>query len=613
MVQNGQLANETTFNTRLMSRTADTSTVGRVDLANANALSGASMLNIQRLMNSLASVLGMTTAEVYNFLFTYSSDVVGSANDTVLARLNALTVKFLGGVGLSHDHSGVDGQGEKVSALNLSNINLYTAAWQGATVTGATGGSTTVTTAMTGKVSGGGNTTVGVITTAPSNKVMIFDSVTGQSFEDAGGQKVYARITFSAGVWTLTYYTNEAGVETAYSFGSSVDVQFYFLEVFTVETRPTIPSTPEFGSLDITADVVDASATQRGVVNLSSQVFAGFKTFNDGLLAIEDLSLGASTDNTSGAATALVTNVNPVKILNNASLTSVGGLVAPGSNSRMQLLVNSTTVSVSILNEDAGSTAANRILTGTGADLTLANNASLLLVYNQTSSRWMVVGGTGGGGGGPATAPTIQKFLSGSGTYTTPGGVSYIKVKMVGGGGGGSGSGTSGAGDGGTGGNTTFGSSLLVCNGGTGGVFQNAGGTGGTASLGVGPIGYAMEGSYGGSYFYNQTSNEAFNSGGIGAGTPFGTGGMNGKESNTGEGAKANSGAGGQGGGSGTGTGSTSGSGGGAGGYLEAIISSPAASYAYAVGAAGSAGTAGTNGFAGGIGGTGFIIVEEYY
>lgn len=33
-------------------------------------------------------------------------------------------------------------------------------------------------------------------------------------------------------------------------------------------------------------------------------------------------------------------------------------------------------------------------------------------------------------------APTIQKFLSGSGTYSTPIGVRYIKVKMVGGAGG---------------------------------------------------------------------------------------------------------------------------------------------------------------------------------
>ena len=74
--------------------------------------------------------------------------------------------------------------------------------------------------------------------------------------------------------------------------------------------------------------------------------------------------------------------------------------------------------------------------------------------------------------------PTVQKFTSGSGTYTTPSGVTWIEVEMVGGGGGGSGSaldsGT--AGNGGSGGNTTFGTSLLNAGGGSGGTWQNTGG-----------------------------------------------------------------------------------------------------------------------------------------
>lgn len=39
------------------------------------------------------------------------------------------------------------------------------------------------------------------------------------------------------------------------------------------------------------------------------------------------------------------------------------------------------------------------------------------------------------------TAPTVQKFTSGSGTYTTPAGVKYIRVRLVGGAGGPGGSG----------------------------------------------------------------------------------------------------------------------------------------------------------------------------
>jgi hypothetical protein len=74
--------------------------------------------------------------------------------------------------------------------------------------------------------------------------------------------------------------------------------------------------------------------------------------------------------------------------------------------------------------------------------------------------------------------------------------------------------------------------------------------------------------------------------------------------------AVTNSGSGGGGGGSNTN--SRSGAGGAAGGYVEHIISSPAATYSYAVGP-GSAGAAGTSAGNGGAGADGQIIVEEYY
>lgn len=45
----------------------------------------------------------------------------------------------------------------------------------------------------------------------------------------------------------------------------------------------------------------------------------------------------------------------------------------------------------------------------------------------------------GGTGATSYTAPTTQVFTSGSGTYTTPANVKYIKVRGIGGGGGGAG------------------------------------------------------------------------------------------------------------------------------------------------------------------------------
>lgn len=208
-------------------------------------------------------------------------------------------------------------------------------------------------------------------------------------------------------------------------------------------------------------------------------------------------------------------------------------------------------------------------------------------------------------------APTIQKFLSGSGTYTAPTGPSplYIKVLMVGGGGGGGGSGT-----GSTAGNvatastaSTFGTSLLNAGGGGGGPAGNsgaAGGAGGTVSLGA-AVGLAISGANG-----NAAPGVA-GTGIAGASSPLGGAGAAAIQGGGGTTATSNSGSGGSGSGGAAAVGI--GGGGAAGGYIDAIITAPSATYSYVVGVGGSAGGTGTGGSAGGAGGSGYIQVTEYY
>ena len=217
-----------------------------------------------------------------------------------------------------------------------------------------------------------------------------------------------------------------------------------------------------------------------------------------------------------------------------------------------------------------------------------------------------------GGYGLKAKPNTIQKFTSGSGTYTTPAGVYQIRVRMVGGGAGGTGSGTA-VNVGGTGGATTFGTSLLVANGGSGSGAGSLGGPGGTASLGTGPVGTALTGGSGASGSYTRTAQDI--SGGSGAATPFGAGGAGSMQGIAGRAAPDNTGAGGGGGGMTNAAAVYSGGGGGAGGYVDAIISGStlASTFAYSVGTGGAGGAAGTSGAAGYAGGSGYIEVEEYY
>jgi len=215
---------------------------------------------------------------------------------------------------------------------------------------------------------------------------------------------------------------------------------------------------------------------------------------------------------------------------------------------------------------------------------------------------------------GTAKAPTVTICTGTTGSYTTPAGVLYLRVRMVGAGGGGSGGGVTGATAGSNGTSTTFGTSLLVANGGAGGLPSNSGqgGTGGTASLGVGPVGTAITGGFGQGAALLTTTSGQFH-GGSGASTPFGGAGLGGGSGAIGLPAIANTGSGGGGGGISNVANAWTGSGGGAGGYVDAIIRTPASSYAYAIGVKGAAGSGGTSGLNGGPGSDGYIEVTEYY
>jgi hypothetical protein len=297
--------------------------------------------------------------------------------------------------------------------------------------------------------------------------------------------------------------------------------------------------------------------------------------------------------------------------LTNASLTSISGITA-GGTSQFITIENQTGNTITINNDDSGASVGNRIYTGTATNVSLIANTTITLNYDPTVAHWMLQGVTSGA----KSAPTQQIFLSGSGTYTTPVGVLYIEVEMIGGGGGGGGGGADsnpGTG-GGTGGTTTFGTSLLTATGGGGGgpgSIGQGGGFGGSASI-TGGTGIVLSGGTGGVTGGMSAASGYFGGGG-GASSPFGGAGAGGQPgSTTGYSAVANTGSGAGGGGSADVVANYGGGcGGGAGGYIKVIITTPAPSYGYAVGVSGTGGAGGASN--GGTGGSGYICVTEYY
>lgn len=205
----------------------------------------------------------------------------------------------------------------------------------------------------------------------------------------------------------------------------------------------------------------------------------------------------------------------------------------------------------------------------------------------------------------PYKHPTEQDFTSGSGTYTTPWDAVLIKPRLVGGGGGGGGqSATNGT----AGGDTTFGA--LTAGGGAGGTAgtAGAGGAGGTNTVSGTTIAFpGAKGQGGGTSGAGGIASQ----GGSGGGSSFYGGGGGGGAAQGGAGAAGATNTGGGGGGGSAVSAASSAGGGGGGGSIEALIPTPAATYAYGVGAAGTGGVGAQT--TGGDGAAGRVTVYEYY
>ena len=280
-VQDGQNVNAGVTNAAFMSRLQNTSTIGEVELDNtANPDSGDKITNAQRLINELKDVQGNvgegdTTAKNYA-----TNNVVTNGKDRKQA-IEAIDATYNGTTG--HNHDGTDGNGAKVSASSLDDFNNLFAEFGEYTFDAASGTSIDVSALFASQSAGGDDVTEGVITSAPNNYVPIVEKTNGGEIEDGEGDRVFSRLTESSGTWTLSFFTNESGTETAHNL-SSQDIRFLYREVFTSANRPTIgANVGVYDTQSAIGDIPDASTTQRGVVSTSAQTLAGNKNFQDGL------------------------------------------------------------------------------------------------------------------------------------------------------------------------------------------------------------------------------------------------------------------------------------------------------------------------------------------
>lgn len=134
-------------------------------------------------------------------------------------------------------------------------------------------GAYNVTAATAGSASGGNDTTLGIYTAGPDNRVTLIRRDNGRAVEKKDGTRIFGRITFAATVFTVTLYISDgASAETPYvpiaaDALNNIALDILYGETVRWETRKP---TDVMNSLDSIDDVsVDVNSHQSNIETIT--------------------------------------------------------------------------------------------------------------------------------------------------------------------------------------------------------------------------------------------------------------------------------------------------------------------------------------------------------
>jgi hypothetical protein len=135
------------------------------------------------------------------------------------------------------------------------------------------------------------------------------------------------------------------------------------------------------------ADILDIqdNTTFAGTVSIT-----GVTDFTSSVALRKGIDVSATTLNDQNFG-----EVSSVRLTGSSTQTLTG--IANGRDGELLTIINAGTTSATISNESGSSSANNRILTGTGASISVAVNSSISLIYDSSASRWRVIGDVAGG------------------------------------------------------------------------------------------------------------------------------------------------------------------------------------------------------------------------
>lgn len=132
-------------------------------------------------------------------------------------------------------------------------------------------------------------------------------------------------------------------------------------------------------------------------------------------------------------ADASIGDVDALSTLGKGAIRLTGALlnlrgIDNGVNGKIVLLKNATGGAITIKNDNGNPSAEDRILTGTGADITINDGGAFIVSYDATAQRWSVIGGAGSGGGGGGLSRSVSGTRGSPLSITAVGGISFSAI-----------------------------------------------------------------------------------------------------------------------------------------------------------------------------------------
>lgn len=281
---------------------------------------------------------------------------------------------------------------------------------------------------------------------------LVFNVATPNSVSGTSLQSLVERFRIGRTVEYPQEVVTPASPDAGYTrLYSKNDGNIYQLTPAGVETNlASAGGTPAGSTTEIQFNNAGAFGADSSFVWLATSNRVGILATPDANLDVNGtLAYRSTSVALGGNVTDLGTATTSLVRLTAIATTNILGL-ANGTNGKLITLMNDTGRNVTIANEHASASAASRIITGTGATLTIASDNNVLLQYDSSDSRWKTISANSLSGTPAFTPDTCVSITStGQSTVTIPAGVTQIAGLVVGGGGGGGDARTALAGGGG--------------------------------------------------------------------------------------------------------------------------------------------------------------------